>query len=87
MSNKSDGPNTSPDKGISIGDVMTKLAERDGYILFAASLSNKVDSKNNRIIDFDYIRYHFSGDDSSLALQKFRDAIAKDHLEQLGIKS
>lgn len=66
------------DENFLLEDLLKKLLDVEGYVLFVGSLSNKVDEKGDRVLDFDYRRYHLSFEDAKTAVMKFKQAFMDD---------
>lgn len=65
-------------KVTSLEELTKKCMDSGGYVVFVASLSNKVDDKGNRMLDFDYRRYQFPFEDVKTAIVKFKEAFIDD---------
>lgn len=65
-------------KNFPLEDLIKKCMDAEGYVVFVGSLLNKVDEKGDRMLDFDYRRYHLSYEDTKTALVKFKQAFLDD---------
>mgnify|MGYP001594670861 CR=1 FL=1 len=73
-------PVPSPD----LDSLIKKLLDVEGYVIFVGSLSNEKDKEGNRMINFDYRRYHFSYEDVKTTIKKFREMFLDDIAKDLG---
>ncbi len=55
-----------------------KVKSGSGYVVFTATLTDKLDKRGARVIEFDYLRDHFTLDDTKNALGRFADHFKKD---------
>ena len=72
-------PPTEPD----LGPIIERIKKGDGFVMLVGILTNKLDEKDNRIIEFEYKREHFSFEDTKEALKKFKEHFHKDIMEGL----
>jgi len=58
--------------------LMKKMMDVEGYVIFSGVLTNKMDEQGNRLLEFDYNRYHFSDDDLKATLKNFVRVVTDD---------
>ncbi len=63
--------------------LLKKCMDAEGYVIFIGSLANKTDEQGNRVLEFDYRRYHLSFEDAKTATAKFKEAFLADVKEGL----
>jgi len=59
-------------------EILNRLMDSEGFVIFAASLTNRVDEKGLRVIDFNYLRDRLSFEDTRSAVVKFKEEFLAD---------
>lgn len=71
-------PNTEKNPGEPLKEMFKKCMDAEGYVIFTGILSNETDEKGNRLLKFEYRRFHMSFDDVQAAVKAFREEFMKD---------
>ena len=72
------GSNSQEDRSTPLEELTKKCMDAEGYVIFAGRLSNRVDEQGNRVLEFDYRRYHLSFEDVKTSVIKFKEAFLDD---------
>lgn len=73
-------------RSLPLEELVKKLLDVEGYVIFAGSLSNKTDEHGNRILDFDYYRHHLVHEDMKKTIEN-SIKIYKDETTLKGIET
>jgi len=76
-----DGENTESPKSqsaVTIDSIRNECLDSAGYVVFVGVISNQRDAAQNNIINFRYIREKYSYEDTKRAIEKFKEALARD---------
>lgn len=61
-----------------IEKILKKCMDCEGYVVFVGALTNKLDAKKNRIVEYEYLRHRFTYEDVKAGLKVFASEFAKD---------
>lgn len=68
-------------QGLTIESIVNECKKGKGFVIFVGVLTNKKDNKDNLIIDFHYLRNHYSLEDLEIYLTEAKKALKNDILQ------